>query len=108
MFTFYYLDSNCRDENQRLHQLKAELQQLQLKGQSFCTERETNRRLETGLSEKIRRKLDEKKKLSMKLTQLHNAREEEESVQDMATYVSEASNNFYEHLMYPSPHRSLR
>ncbi len=49
--------------------------------------------METGLSEKIRRKLEEKKRLSMKLTQVQNAMEEEEEPeQDIATYVSEALN----------------
>ncbi len=68
-----------------------ELQQLQRDGQSLVNERTTSRRHEVGLGEKIRRKLEQKKKMSVQLNQLRNASEEEQAEQDeqdIATYVN--------------------
>lgn len=78
-----------REEEYRLRELKTELQQLKQEGQSIKAEADTNRRHETGLGQKIRRKIEEKKKLSMHLMQLRNAKEEEEPEEDIATYVSD-------------------
>ena len=69
--------------------LQASLQQLQGEGKSLTTEGNTNKVQIRSISGKIHRKLGDKRKLSLKLMELRNAREEEEEPQEnIATYVS--------------------
>ena len=72
----------------RLSRLNGDLRQLKQEGQALSGECDINKRQATALGEKIRRKLGEKKKLTMAVSELRNAREEEEPEEDTATYVS--------------------
>ena len=77
-----------REENDRLSHLHGDLHQLNQEGQAIASECDVNKRQLAALGAKIHRRLGEKKKLSIVVTKLRNAREEEEPEEDTATYVS--------------------
>jgi len=89
LFTYMYMYVYIyREQETAKGQLEAQQRQLGAMGQSLRRERDTNNRQLSGLTDKIRRKHGEKKKLSLTLNQLNMAREEEEPEEDIGTYVS--------------------
>ena len=77
-----------RHEEARLQQLRSELDTLKHESSRLRDEASRNKRQVGEVTERLRRKSKEKNRLTLAITELKNAQEEEETEVDTATYVS--------------------
>lgn len=79
---------SSRDEEEKLSHLRRDHSCIEQECKELDNEGNTNKRQVAALGEKIRRKMEAKRKLKMSFMKLQNAQEEEEPEEDTATYVS--------------------
>ena len=77
-----------REENHRLSELHASLDQLNREGGELRNNLQRHQRHLAQIKQQFRLKMSQKSKLTLAITELQNAQEEEEpEVEDTATYV---------------------
>ena len=76
-----------RHEEARLSTLRSELDSLRHEALRMRDEQNRNKRQMSEVSQRLKRKAQEKQQLTLRITELKNAQEEEETEEDIATYV---------------------